>query len=43
MHAMKAYEGVEVHLHLLLISAREWSISRPTGFTPGEGHPLSTE
>jgi hypothetical protein len=37
--AMKAYEGVEVQLHVFLNSALdgcEWSAARPDSFTPGE-------
>jgi hypothetical protein len=36
---MKAYEGVDVKIHIFLISALaggEWSASRPGRFTPGE-------
>jgi hypothetical protein len=38
-HAMKAYWGVEVYLHVFLTSVPdggEWSASRPGRFTPGE-------
>jgi hypothetical protein len=34
---MKAYEGVDVYIHIFLISAlagSEWSASRPAHFTP---------
>jgi hypothetical protein len=36
---MKAYEGVDVYIHIFLTSALalgEWSASRPGRFTPGE-------
>jgi hypothetical protein len=36
---MKAYEGVDVQIHVFLTSALvggEWSASRPCRFTPGE-------
>jgi hypothetical protein len=35
---MKAYEGVDVEIHIFLTSAvagGEWSVSRPGRFTPG--------
>jgi hypothetical protein len=35
---MKAYEGVDVQIHIFLTSALvggEWSASRPCRFTPG--------
>jgi hypothetical protein len=39
---MKAYEGVDVYIHIFLTSALaggEWSVSRPGRFTPGERAP----
>jgi hypothetical protein len=39
---MKAYGGVDVQIHIFLISALagcEWSASRPGRFTPGERSP----
>jgi hypothetical protein len=39
---MKAYEGVDVEIHIFLTSALvggEWSASRPDGFTHGERAP----
>jgi hypothetical protein len=39
---MKAYGGVDVWIHIFLISALvggEWSASRPCRFTPGERAP----
>jgi hypothetical protein len=39
---MKAYGGVDVQIHIFLISALirgEWSASRPDRFTPGERAP----
>jgi len=42
VHAMKAYEGVEIQLHLFIIPAfggGEESVSRPSRFTPGERTP----
>jgi hypothetical protein len=36
---MKAYEGVDVQIHIFLTSTLvggEWSASRPGHFTPGE-------
>jgi hypothetical protein len=36
---MKAYEGVDIWIHVCLTSALvrgEWSASRPSRFTPGE-------
>jgi hypothetical protein len=39
---MKAYGGVDVYIHIFLISAvvrGEWSASRPCGFTPEERAP----
>jgi hypothetical protein len=41
-HATKMYEGVDVQLHSLFISALdagEWSASRPVRFTTGEKPP----
>jgi len=43
-HAMKAYWGVEVQLHVFLTSAligSEWSDSRSGRFTPRERTPRS--
>jgi hypothetical protein len=43
-HAMKKYWGVEVQLHVFLISALdggEWSASHHGRFTPGEKAPLA--
>jgi hypothetical protein len=37
---MKAYGGVDIQIHVFLTSALvggEWSASRPSRFTPGEG------
>jgi len=45
-HAIQRYGGLEVELHKFLNSAPDggdWSASRPVRFTPGEGHPVSTE
>jgi hypothetical protein len=39
---MKAYEGVDVYIHIFLTSALaggEWSAARPGRFTPGETAP----
>jgi hypothetical protein len=39
---MKAYGGVDIYIHIFLISALdgdEWSTSRPGRFTPGERAP----
>jgi hypothetical protein len=39
---MKAYEGVDVYVHIFFTSALaggEWSASRPGRFTPGEKAP----
>jgi hypothetical protein len=39
---MKAYEGVDVYIHIFLTSALagdEWSASLPGRFTPGERAP----
>jgi hypothetical protein len=39
---MKAYKGVNVYIHVYLISALvggEWSASRPCRFNPGERTP----
>jgi hypothetical protein len=36
---MKAYEGVDVQIHVFLnleLVGGEWSASRPARFTPGE-------
>jgi hypothetical protein len=41
-YAMKAYEGVDVYIHVFLTSALvggEWLASRPGRFTPGERDP----
>jgi hypothetical protein len=41
---MKAYVGVNVYIHIFLISAlvgSEWSTSRPGRFTPGERAPCA--
>jgi hypothetical protein len=41
---MKAYVGVDVHIHIFLTSALvggEWSTSRPGRFTPGERAPCT--
>jgi hypothetical protein len=43
-YAMKAYGGVDVYIHIFLISALvggEWSPSRPGLFTPGERAPCT--
>jgi hypothetical protein len=43
-YAMKAYEGVDVQIHIFLTSALdggEWSASRPGSFTPGERAPAT--
>jgi hypothetical protein len=42
-YAMKAYEGVDVYIHILLTSALaggEWSASYLGRFTPGERAPV---
>jgi len=42
-HAVKAYGGMEVWLHVFLTSALdgdEWSASRPSRFTPGKEPPV---
>jgi hypothetical protein len=39
---MKEYGGVDVYIHIFLISALaggEWSLSRPCLFKPGEKNP----
>jgi hypothetical protein len=39
---MKAYEGVDVQIHIFLTSALvggKWSVSRPCRFAPGERDP----
>jgi hypothetical protein len=44
-HAMKAYWGVKVQLHIFLTSALDggaWSASRPCCFTPGKEHLVRT-
>jgi hypothetical protein len=39
---MKIYEGVDIQIHIFLTSALvgdEWSVTRPSRFTPGERAP----
>jgi hypothetical protein len=43
---MKTYGGVDIQIHVFLISAlvvREWSASHPRNFTPGKDPSAPTE